>query len=116
LVVPKSPVQLLLSPTLPCRSPLAQQLFDVLMLHRESKRDDVHLAVERALSCGCISAAAVTLMVRHLTTTEQVPEPLADVGHLAVYGQPAKQDTSGYQQLLGGREPTAVAAAAASGG
>jgi len=79
----------------------ARQLLEVLFLHREHATETVHRAVAMALELGCTDAGAIAVLVRQLTTTECLVEPLDDLGGLAGYGSAASDDLSAYNALLG---------------
>jgi len=77
----------------------ARQMLAVMMMHREHKPEDVHLAVGLALAHGCHDAGAISVLLRQLIKTEQRPIPLDDLGVLEAYERPMSE-TSDYDQLL----------------
>jgi hypothetical protein len=78
-----------------------RQLCDVLMLLRKAPGEIVTMAVELALSYGCVDAAAVTTMLRQLQApaTEE-SAPLVGIGSLLAYERP-EPDITRYDAWLG---------------
>jgi transposase len=81
----------------------ARLFLEILELHHTYSAEVMELAVELALSYGCLHADGVQLCARQLLTTQQLPHrlDLADRPHLAQVGtQPLPLER--YNQLLSG--------------
>jgi len=78
-----------------------RQLIDVLMLLRDAPAEGVTMAVELALSHGCIDGQAVAYLLRQVLAPErQESELFLDLGPLSVYER-AEPDISQYDAWLG---------------
>ena len=81
----------------------SRQLIDVLMLLREAPAEGVTMAVELALSHGCIDGQAVAYLLRQvLAPARQESELFLDLGPLSVYER-VEPDISQYDAWLGRR-------------
>ena len=79
-----------------------RDMLEVVLLHRSARTEDVHTAVALALEYGCCDAGAVSVVLRQLQCSQQAATPLAELGPLARYERPPRQDFSGYDRLLAG--------------
>lgn len=79
-----------------------RQLIDVLMLLRSAPSETVTMAIELAMSYGCIDGQAVSNLLRQLLTPYKQPnESFAELGPLIAYERD-QPDISQYDAWLGG--------------
>ena len=77
----------------------ARHMLAVLMLHREERAEEVHVAVGRALEHGAYDAGAIAVLLRQLRDGDDVAEPLLGLGALQRYDRPV-MGMGDYDRLL----------------
>lgn len=77
----------------------SEQMVELLLLHREIHPEEVAMATELAVACGCINVDYVRILHRQLTTSDVTPRPMTDLGALERYENTADTDLSAYDLI-----------------